>query len=1309
MNMKRNSARLHLEQLEDRTLLSSPGDVEWLRQFGTFRATDQPDPARSVVANGSVYVAGDIPGFYGPALPGQISSGGLDDAYVRKYDATGAELWSRQFGAGGQSSVSSLAADSSGVYLAGYADNPLPGQTTAGAFVRKYDPDGNELWTHQFDGYANSIAVDSSGVYVAGSAGPDASVRKYDPDGNELWIRQFGTNSFDTAIGIAVDSSGIYVGGETGGTFTGQISAGGIDAFVRKYDIGGNEIWTRQFGTTGRDQVSGVAVNASGVYVTGFTEGTLPGQISVGNTDAFVRKYDASGNVVWTRQFGSAPYAVASGVTADASGVFVAGATEGALPGQTNAGNLDAYVRKYDANGNELWTRQFGTDGNDFAFGVAVDASGVFVAGQTFGTFPDQTAYGGEESYVRRYDTGGTEVWTREFTGLIRGQDFAQAVDADGNVYVAGYLDGPLPGSPITGGAFLRKYDAAGNELWTRQFAFGRFDWALALAIDGPDVYVSGFIFQGVLPGQSSPGYFDAFVRKYDGDGNEIWTSQFGTDFEDAATALAVNGSAVYVAGYTQSDLPGQTFAGGDDAFVRKYDTAGTVLWTRQFGTSGSDRVTGIAADASGVYLSGFTGAFTAGGQDAFVRRYDADGNVVWTSQFGSAATDSATGIAMDASGVYVSGFTSGALAGQTSSGSDDAFLLKYDATGTVLWTRQFGSAGMDQATAVAVGPSGVYVAGFTDGALPGQTSAGDQDAFIRKFDIDGGVLWTGQFGTPGADQAAGVAISTSGLFVAGFTTGSFTGEAIDPNSLINWDAFVAKIQDNVGNSPPSNLILTPSAASINENSSATLNGSFTDPDTADAHTVVIDWGSGEGSTTLNLAPGVTTFSASHLYLNDNPAGTPSDIYSIDVTVSDASASTSASTALTVNNLPPSAAISGPSSALVGDSLIFTLSAADPSPVDQGAGFIFSIDWDGNGVVDEMVTGPSGMTIRHTYATPGLYNPSVTAEDQDGGVSDVALTSVNVLTPPTIEGLVWVDFNNDGQVDFGETVIPGVTITLTGTDDLGNSVSRTTQTDANGVYLFINLRPSDAAGYTIAETQPAGFVDGRDTLGSVNGVPTGSNSANDVFSGVVVSQGGSVAENYNFGERPTTNGAVAAGQTATIGYWQNRNGQSLIMALNGGSSATQLGHWLASTFPNMYGALDGMTNAQIAAYYKALFARTINTNGPPKVDAQVLATALAVYVTDQTLAGTTAVAYGFQVSATGVGTRTFNVGNNGAPFGVANNSSLSVMDLLLAVDARSHNGLLYDQNGDGHISSDEASFRTMANNVFTGINEAGDI
>ncbi len=126
------------------------------------------------------------------------------------------------------------------------------------------------------------------------------------------------------------------------------------------------------------DEASGVAVDAHGnVLVVGYTDGALPGQKSAGWRDAFVRKYDPNGKELWTRQFGSTEDDTAFGVAVDAQGnVLVVGETYNVLPAHKSAGRRDIFVRKYDPNGKELWTQQFGSMGYDGAFGVAVDAQG---------------------------------------------------------------------------------------------------------------------------------------------------------------------------------------------------------------------------------------------------------------------------------------------------------------------------------------------------------------------------------------------------------------------------------------------------------------------------------------------------------------------------------------------------------------------------------------------------------------------------------------------------------------------------------------------------------------------------------------------------------------------------------------------------------------------------------------------------------------------------------------------------------------------------------------------------------------------
>ena len=103
----------------------------------------------------------------------------------------------------------------------------------------------------------------------------------------------------------------------------------------------------------------------------------------------------------WIRQSGTSSDETASSLSTDGN-VYVAGNTQGTLPGQTSAGDLDAFVRKYGADGNVVWTRQFGTSGPDVGWGVSVDASGVYVAGQTGGTFAGQTSAGGDDIFVAK-------------------------------------------------------------------------------------------------------------------------------------------------------------------------------------------------------------------------------------------------------------------------------------------------------------------------------------------------------------------------------------------------------------------------------------------------------------------------------------------------------------------------------------------------------------------------------------------------------------------------------------------------------------------------------------------------------------------------------------------------------------------------------------------------------------------------------------------------------------------------------------------------------------------------------------------
>ncbi len=187
----------------------------------------------------------------------------------------------------------------------------------------------------------------------------------------------------------------------------------------------------------------------------------------------------------------------------------------------------------------------------------------------------------------------------------------------------------------------------------------------------------------------------------------------------------------------------------------------------------------------------------------------------------------------------------------------------------------------------------------------------------------------------------------------------------------------------------------------------------------------------------------------------------------------------------------------------------------------------------------------------------------------------------------------------------------------------------------------------------------------------------------------------------------STGAAVAKGQFATLGFWGNKNGQSVINSFNGSSTATQLGNWMASNFPNLFGSansyigssLAGKTNAQIATIFSNLGTGGVQAN----TYIQAFSVALGIYADTSSLGGNaTAQSFGFTVSSAGGAAATFNVGNNGAAFGVANNINLSIYTYLMILDGYfcPTNSLFY--GGNSTLTSD-------ANNITNGINQGGDI
>jgi hypothetical protein len=413
---------------------------------------------------------------------------------------------------------------------------------------------------------------------------------------------------------------------------------------------------------------------------------------------------------------------------------------------------------------------------------------------------------------------------------------------------------------------------------------------------------------------------------------------------------------------------------------------------------------------------------------------------------------------------------------------------------------------------------------------------------------------------------------------------------------------------------------------------------------------------------------------------------------------------------------------------------------------------------DGAGNSTTAITDSDGI---YTFSnlTPGNYTISVTTT-ASGHLAELSHGTVTIPSQPVsqqvaagptaagpnfpeisvggISGFIYDDANNDGKIDWNEVGVPNAVVTLNGVDLYGHSISVSMTTDDNGQYVFDNLMPGS---YSISEQLPGGVTQGKLTLGSAGGsicassqVHCGSNGSNcsrgyldcshsycdddhtdcenpcgggsnpcgssqQSFCSIPIGGCSDYATGYNFG---ATGGAISCGSTASIGFWHNCAGQQLLNSLNGSSRSKALGQWLAAEFPNLYGAgakvnFATMTNAQIASYYNANdFAA-----GGMKLNAEVLATAFACYVTSSKLAGGNyAACYGFRVTTDGSGYETINIGSNGAAFNVANNTTISILQALDATDDDVVNTMLYG----GSVSLDN-----MAMIVYTAITQGGHV
>jgi hypothetical protein len=409
---------------------------------------------------------------------------------------------------------------------------------------------------------------------------------------------------------------------------------------------------------------------------------------------------------------------------------------------------------------------------------------------------------------IKRVQTGGdiakdTATWglrvnnSSDETVSLGSADAAPAVYIAGTSGLAGGQQGRLVKLSDLSGAPKSVFSAAvAPESGTAE--------AKASVVDADgNVYVAGNT-TGDFGNQLNQGSQDVFLSKYDSSGQVQWTRLLGAADTASGFALALDPTGgVVVAGSVKGDLKPTAIGGGSDSFVAKYDAHGDQTWLRQTAPVANDQALSVAVDASGnVYvggdLSGTLGGsqISAGGKDAYVTKLSKSGTLLYNRQFGTAGSDAASKTAIASDGNL--------LVASTQNGR--AIVTKYDgANGTspALWQTDLGDLNGGAIGGLAVDGDQVYISGTTANAAltaGGQASIaeasnGGTEAFVFNL-TDAGASASADFvsyvGTNVSEQGGGIAVAGGKIYLTGTTTGTFAGQTRTAEGTHNM--FVAQL-----------------------------------------------------------------------------------------------------------------------------------------------------------------------------------------------------------------------------------------------------------------------------------------------------------------------------------------------------------------------------------------------------------------------------------------------------------------------------------------------------------------------------------
>jgi len=716
--------------------------------------------------------------------------------------------WALAMGGAGDDQAQTLALDPDGsIVVSGYTDSFGAGNQDV--MLAKWHANGSLAWTNTLGGigfdYGNALALDSDGGIVAsgntdsfGAGNYDVLLAKWYANGSLAWANTLGGSSYDigNALTIAPDGSITVLGS------TYSFGAGNEDVLLAKWYANGTLAWANTLGGTGSDLGKAVALSPDGsIVVSGYTD-----SFGVGSNDVLLAKYYANGTLAWASILGgaSADYGYALAVSLDGS-IAVSGYID-----SFGAGNNDALLAKYNANGTLAWANTLGGPNSDIGLALALGPDGsIAVSGYTlsFGA-------GNSDILLTKWYANGTLAWANTLGGANDDVAYAMSFDINGSLIVSGatqsvgaggndvliaYLD--VQGQLSVNNSLIRSIPNVQVQsihpnasiitslINASSPAFTAQSWNSVLSTNCNPFVV-------YLPASPSPSATSSPSRLASSSATpsptptasaaqavNTWALAMGGANHDISRAVAVDADgSIVVSGYTDS-----FGAGSYDILLAKWHANGTLTWANTLGgaSDDQDRTLAISPDGS-IIVSGITQSFGAGGWDLMVAKYYTNGSLAWANTLGGTGDDDGYAMALSPDGsIVITGYTT-----SFGAGGADILLAKWYANGTLAWANTLGGTSNDYGYALAISLDGsMVISGSTH-----NVGTMDWDAILAKWYANGTLAWAKSLGGLNDDHGYELVVDHEGSMITTGYTNSFGAENYDallskwyPNGTLVW------------------------------------------------------------------------------------------------------------------------------------------------------------------------------------------------------------------------------------------------------------------------------------------------------------------------------------------------------------------------------------------------------------------------------------------------------------------------------------------------------------------------------------------